>query len=261
MRKAILFFTIFSLTILPFANVLAFGTDNRFTGKPLDPSTNLYYYGQRYYDPNISQFTQPDPVSRYLADPQKLKQVTGQNLQEFLEDPQKLNEYNYTLNNPIKYTDPTGEQAVPVQQLAIPLISKADVVIATGAVVVTTVLVPVIIKAAEKVGEGIVAMTDSITALFSRSDGELIEKIDSFNKPIDEHIGKLNNTGDPKERDPRNRKDWKKHIEKALNNMKKVAEKIKNKEKREKQLEKIQKTRDDVDKIPVVVPQISNEKN
>ncbi len=109
MKKAILIFTLGTLIILPLANVSAFSTDYRYTGKPLDSSTNLYYYGQRYYDPNVGRFTQPDPVSNYLTNPQKLKQSTGQDLQKFLENPQALNSYSYTVNNPVRYTDPTGE--------------------------------------------------------------------------------------------------------------------------------------------------------
>lgn len=113
MRKAIYALIISSLIILPFANVLAYGTDYRYTGKPFDPNTNLYYYGQRYYDPNVGRFTQPDPLQNYLTDPQKLKQTTGQDLQKFLENPQALNEYSYTQNNPVKYVDPTGEYIAP----------------------------------------------------------------------------------------------------------------------------------------------------
>ena len=90
-------------------NALAADTNYRFTGKPLDINTNLYYYGQGYYDPNIGRFTQPDPVLNELFDPQTLNQKTGKDLEQFLMDPQNLNPYSYTRNNPIKYVDPTGE--------------------------------------------------------------------------------------------------------------------------------------------------------
>jgi len=108
-KRVINFFILLGLFMVPFNFSFAFTTDYRYTGKPLDINTNLYYYGQRYYDPNVGQFTQPDPVSRYLTDPQKLRQATGQNLQQFLQNPQALNEYSYTQNNPIRYVDPTGE--------------------------------------------------------------------------------------------------------------------------------------------------------
>ena len=62
-----------------------------YTGKELDRSSELYYYGARYYDPLIGRFTSVDPWGGDIS------------------DPQSLNKYSYTLNNPLKYTDPTGE--------------------------------------------------------------------------------------------------------------------------------------------------------
>ena len=75
--KGILLILISSLIILPFGNVLAYGTNYQYTGQEKDVNSNLYYYGQRYYDPNVGRFTQPDPVSKYLNDPQKLNKATG----------------------------------------------------------------------------------------------------------------------------------------------------------------------------------------
>lgn len=98
-------------SLLPF-NVFAVGTNYRYTGQELD-STGLYYYGQRYYDPNVGRFTQPDPLQNYLTDPQKLNQRTGKDLEQILSNPQRLNPYSYTVNNPVKYVDPTGETPVP----------------------------------------------------------------------------------------------------------------------------------------------------
>jgi RHS repeat-associated protein len=63
---------------------------HRFTGKELDPETGLYYYGGRYYDPEISRFVSPDP---FVPEP---------------DDPQSLNRYSYVLNNPQMYIDPSG---------------------------------------------------------------------------------------------------------------------------------------------------------
>jgi len=65
-------------------------TEYLYTGKLLDRSTGLYYYGARYYDPEIARFTQADSI---IPDPA---------------DPQAFNRYSYARNNPIKYTDPTG---------------------------------------------------------------------------------------------------------------------------------------------------------
>ena len=109
MRKYIVYLLLALFITTPLANVLAQGTNYRYTGQERDSASNLYYYGQRYYQPEVGRFTQPDPVSKYLTNPQRLKQATGQDLQEFLENPQKLNDYSYTINNPVKYTDPSGE--------------------------------------------------------------------------------------------------------------------------------------------------------
>jgi len=60
-----------------------------FTGKELDKSDN-YYFNARYQSPQEGRFLTPDTVKPNL------------------ENPQSLNLYTYTLNNPIKYIDPTG---------------------------------------------------------------------------------------------------------------------------------------------------------
>lgn len=63
------------------------GTPYQYTGQELDSETGLYYYGARFYDPVVSGFMSVDP----LAD-----QFAG------------WSSYTYTLNNPLRYTDPTG---------------------------------------------------------------------------------------------------------------------------------------------------------
>ena len=68
------------------------GTDKLFTGQRLDQS-GLYFYNARYYDPQIGRFVSADTV---VPDPS---------------DPQNLNRYSYVLNNPLKYTDPSGHFA------------------------------------------------------------------------------------------------------------------------------------------------------
>ena len=68
------------------------GTDiakHKFTGKELD-NTGLYFYGARYYDPELGRFITADPTIQRPY------------------DPQDLNRYAYCRNNPINYTDPTG---------------------------------------------------------------------------------------------------------------------------------------------------------
>jgi RHS repeat-associated protein len=64
--------------------------EHRFTGQKLDPENGLYYYGARYYDPELARFISPDPIVPSAG------------------DPQSHNRYSYVRNNPVKYTDPTG---------------------------------------------------------------------------------------------------------------------------------------------------------
>ena len=58
--------------------------------KELDKNTALLYYGARYYDPELGRFTTADTVKGSLG------------------NPQSLNRYTYTLNNPLKFVDPSG---------------------------------------------------------------------------------------------------------------------------------------------------------
>ncbi len=62
----------------------------KFAGKPEDPLTGLYYFGLRYYDSDIGRFISEDPFEGSIK------------------SPQSLNPYVYTMNNPLKYRDPTG---------------------------------------------------------------------------------------------------------------------------------------------------------
>jgi len=71
-----------------------------YTGKEQDDETGLYYYGARYYDPQIGRFTQIDPL------------ILGESEKPFadvLSNPQALNSYSYVLNNPVRYVDENGK--------------------------------------------------------------------------------------------------------------------------------------------------------
>ena len=61
-------------------------TDYGFTGQRADSATGLDYYGARYYDPTLGQFTSADTV------------LDG------------LNRYAYVGGNPISHTDPSGHE-------------------------------------------------------------------------------------------------------------------------------------------------------
>jgi len=73
----------------PTINEGIYDSPYKFTGKELD-TTGLYYYGARYYDPEIGRFITPDS---YVQNPL---------------DPQTLNRYTYCRNNPLIYIDPSG---------------------------------------------------------------------------------------------------------------------------------------------------------
>jgi len=57
---------------------------HRFTGKPEDGATEFYYFGARYYDPEVGRFISRDPAK------------------------DGLNWYVYCLNSPLRYIDPDG---------------------------------------------------------------------------------------------------------------------------------------------------------
>ena len=68
-------------------------TDRLFTGQRYD-ETGLYYYGARYYDPEIGRFISPDPTI-----------PEGDN-------PQSFNRYSYCINNPTSAIDPSGRDYI-----------------------------------------------------------------------------------------------------------------------------------------------------
>jgi RHS repeat-associated protein len=69
-------------------------TDQLFTGQREMTGLGLYHYGARFYSPKLGRFLSPDTIIPGMG-----------NLQAF-------NRYSYGLNNPSRYTDPTGHMAV-----------------------------------------------------------------------------------------------------------------------------------------------------
>jgi RHS repeat-associated protein len=80
-----------AVTYHPFGEVCSEegSEDFLFNGKEKD-ANDLYYYGARYYDPEIGRFLTRDPLGGAMV------------------KPQSLNKYTYCVNNPMKYVDPAG---------------------------------------------------------------------------------------------------------------------------------------------------------
>jgi len=116
---------------------VSYNEQRKFTGQEYDSDTGLYYYNARYYNPAIGRFASQDPIylltgannfsDRWNKNWRDIKSGdTNYNSQfgvshytenrlallEFLSNPQNLNSYSYVTNNPLKYTDPTGEWEV-----------------------------------------------------------------------------------------------------------------------------------------------------
>lgn len=92
----------------------SFRETKKFTGHQYDAETDLNYMRARYYDPKIGRFQSQDPAYLSVGDPVQLKQKTDLEFEQYLSDPQALNSYSYVKNNPLKYTDPTGEFLLPL---------------------------------------------------------------------------------------------------------------------------------------------------
>jgi len=87
--------TKFSATYDPWGNQTistnAIGISRGYTGHEHWNQFGLIDMNGRFYDPLLGRFLSPDP---YVQAP---------------ENPQNFNRYSYCLNNPLKYTDPSGE--------------------------------------------------------------------------------------------------------------------------------------------------------
>jgi RHS repeat-associated protein len=87
------------LEYVPFGEVFIEERNNKwntpflFNAKELDEETGLYYYGARYYDPRTSAWLSTDPLQEKYP---------------------RVSTYAYCLNNPVRYIDPDGRDAVLV---------------------------------------------------------------------------------------------------------------------------------------------------
>jgi RHS repeat-associated protein len=98
----------------PFGEEIArtgYGSDTiskQFTGYERDGETGLDYARARMYGNNLGRFTSVDPLASRIA------------------APQSHNKYLYVENNPLKFTDPTGESLVINGDYANDLVSELE---------------------------------------------------------------------------------------------------------------------------------------
>jgi RHS repeat-associated protein len=87
----------------------SFSEQRKFAGHELDVDTGLSYMNARYYDSGMGRFVSLDPAYLAVGDNAKLKALTKLETERYLADPQLANSYSYVANNPLKYTDSTGD--------------------------------------------------------------------------------------------------------------------------------------------------------
>jgi RHS repeat-associated protein len=72
-------------------------TDKLYTSQREMAGLGIYHYGARFYSPKLGRFLSPDTI-----------------VQNFT-NPQTLNRFSYVINNPLRYTDPTGH-VIPCEE-------------------------------------------------------------------------------------------------------------------------------------------------
>lgn len=105
--------SVWQATYTPFGRLLSEPPDfdcPLFTGQLWDAESGFYYFGARYYDPELGRFISPDPWTCGPDDPRLMGQPNGTVMipQAWLTQPRAAHPYLYCLNNPVTYRDPDG---------------------------------------------------------------------------------------------------------------------------------------------------------
>ena len=157
----------------------------KFTAKELDEETGLYYYGARYLDPKYSMWLSTDPaLGEYIpqAPVNDEAKKNNQNLPGMggIFNHINGNLYHYAGNNPVKYVDPDGNEAVTASFIGI-----AFLTLATYYTLLNYYQNPEVQEAnrqlADSISMGIESAKESIKNLFNKSknkDGAEAEPVD-----------------------------------------------------------------------------------
>ena len=84
--------------------------NRQFIGKELDVETGLIYINHRYYSPELGRFITADPIG-------PVNPWNSKTNYEMLLNPQRLNPYAYGLNNPYRYIDKDGQDAILIKYI------------------------------------------------------------------------------------------------------------------------------------------------
>ena len=104
----------------------------RLVAKRFDPELNLYTFGKRLYDPTLSRWLTTDPAG-------------------FVDS---MNLYAYVLNNPFRYLDPDGEEAIIAISLTALYSAWSTGGLTAAAAVIGTAALPVTLAVATGVAVG-----------------------------------------------------------------------------------------------------------
>jgi RHS repeat-associated protein len=134
----------------PFGERLAQSGDtadfiHRFNGEEQDDFTSLSYYGYRYFDPYSLGWTQADPLFRFAPD-------------LAWDQPRRSNLYAFSLNNPLRYRDPDGQN--PAIAVAFERAAVAAAAAAAAAAALAAQAAPVM---SETVSEAADAVKSAVT--------------------------------------------------------------------------------------------------